>query len=195
MKKKSLIVLRIFCFFSFTISFLFYFSACVPTSKRTGKPYDSMPPPPPPPPPPMNENVLSETTLQKIESVKTLLGAQLTTVSLSGNKENDYLVKVMQLNYGAINNLPSAQLGNSATNEELNRQADYFLSAMEMISSHANKDVPSDTSVLKNSAQKKGLNEIKDELVRLSKEYRNSGMDASVVNFATKIIKDNETKN
>jgi hypothetical protein len=143
----------------------------------------------------MKENVLSEATMQKIESVKTLLAAQLTTVAFNGNKENDYLVKVMQLNYGAINNLPAAQLGNTATNEELNRQADYFLNAMELVSSHANKDVPSDTSVLKNSTQKKELNEIRDELVRLSKEYKNSGIDASVVNFASKIIKDNEAKN
>jgi hypothetical protein len=156
-----IIVLRIFCFFAFIISFQFYFSSCVPTSKRISKPYDSLPPPPPPPPPPMNENVLSEATLQKIESIKTLLGAQLTTVSFNRNKENDYLVKVMQLNYGAINNLPVAQLGNTATNEELNRQSDYFLNAMELVSAYASKDVPSDTSVLKNSVQKKELNEIK----------------------------------
>jgi hypothetical protein len=116
-------------------------------------------------------------------------------VAFNGNKENDYLVKVMQLNYGAINNLSSAQLGNTATNQELNKQADYFLNALDLVASRASKDIPSDTSALKSSLQKKGLNEIKDELVQLSKQYKESGMDASVLSFATKIIQENGKQN
>jgi hypothetical protein len=143
----------------------------------------------------MNENILSEATLRKIESVKTLMGVQLNAMAFNGNKENDYLVRVMQLNYSAINNLPSAQLGNTVTNEELNKQSDYFLNAVELIASQANKGVPSDTSVLKSSAQKRELNEIRDELIRVSKEYKESGMDASVLSFATKIIKENAKEN
>jgi hypothetical protein len=159
--------------------------------------YDILPPPPPPPPPmKQNENSsLSKATLKKIESTKVLIAAQLTTMAFNGNRQNDYLVRVMQLNHSAISNLSSSPLGNAAANEVLNTQADYFLKAVDLVKAHASKQAPIDTSVLNHSLQQKELPLIKDELLRVSKEYSQSGTDPSVLSFATKIIKDSGKEN
>ena len=196
--KLHRIIIRLVSIGCFVSLFFIAMHSCAPGKKNAGQYYDSLPPPPPPPPPPMEQNdnsSLSEATLKKIESTKVLIAAQLTTMAFNGNRENDYLVRVMQLNHNAISNLSSSQLGNTAANEALNTQADYFLKAVDLVQAHASKQAPVDTSVLSRSLQQKELNIIKDELVRVSKEYSQSGTDPAVLSFATKIIKDSGKEN
>jgi hypothetical protein len=137
---------------------------------------------------------LSSTTLKKIETLKSIFGQRLTNMSLNGNRENDFLVRVMQLNYGAINNVADAGLGGTATNEELTKQTNIFLEANALLPPNPTEDTAAGSAILKNSIQKRGLGDIKDELVKISEEYKLSGMDPSVLSFATKIIKETGKK-
>jgi hypothetical protein len=137
---------------------------------------------------------LSSATLKKIETLKSIFGQRLTNMSLNGNRENDFLVRVMQLNYGAINNVADAGLGGTATNEELTKQTNIFLEANALLPPNPKEDTSAGSAILKNSIQKRGLGNIKDELVKISEEYKLSGMDPSVLSFATKIIKESGKK-
>jgi len=173
---------------------LFTFSISVSAQKNPPpKETSSPPPPPPPPPPPMPESsgsTLSSATLKKIETLKSVFGERLTAISLNGNRENDFLVKVMQLNYSAITNVADAALEGTATNEELTKQSNLFLAANALLPPNNNEAVAGESGNAKNVMQKMSLSDIKDELVRISEEYKRSGMDATVLSFATKIIKD-----
>ena len=200
---KKLRGITAFCTASLFFFFVFTSSLAAQTNPNTSN--DSVPPPPPPPPPPVPDNytgpgsTLSAATLKKIETFKSILSRQLSTISLNGNREHDYLVKVMQLNYAAINNLVDAELGIAATNTELTKQADLFLEANALLPPDTMVDSASGAITLKNSMQKPGLSNIKDELVQISEEYKRSGMDPKLLSFADKILgqsgKKNEEKN
>jgi hypothetical protein len=183
----------------FLLLILFAISSTAIAQKKPPPPKDA-PPPPPPPPPPIPEgytgpgSTLSAATLKKIETLKTIFGQKLSTIRFTGNRENDFLVKVMQLNYGAINNVAEAELGISATNNELANQTDLFFEANALLSPGGSVDSAAGISTFKTSMEKRRLNEIKDELVRISEEYKRSGMDPSVLSFATKIIKSSGKK-
>ena len=150
---------------------------------------------PPTPPPPLHESssgaasTLSSATLKKIETLKSVFGERLSAISLNSNRENDFLVKVMQLNYSAIGNVADAALGGTATNKELTKQSNLFLEANALLPPNNNEEFAGGTGNSKNLIQKRRLSDIKDELVQISQEYKRSGMDAAVRSFATKVIK------
>jgi len=201
MRKNNLHILfnRKYIFSIFLLLLFFAVSTSV-TAQKNPPPKETNSPPTPPPPPPIPESysgpgsTLSSTTLKKIETLKSIFGQRLTNMSLNGNRENDFLVRVMQLNYGAINNVADAGLGGTATNDELTKQTNLFLEANALLPPNPKEDTSAGSAILKNSIQKRGLGDIKDELIKISEEYKLSGMDPSVLSFATKIIKESGKK-
>ena len=171
---------------------LFSFSIFVSAQKNSPTTETSSPPLPPP----LHESssgsasTLSSATLKKIKTLKSVFGERLSAISLNSNRENDFLVKVMQLNYSAIGNVADAALGSTATNKELTKQSNLFLEANALLPPNNKDDFAGGIGNSKNVIQKRRLSDIKDELVRISEEYKRSGMDAAVLSFATKIIRD-----
>jgi hypothetical protein len=134
--------------FSIFLLILFFAISTSVTAQKNPPPKETNSPPPPPPPIPESYSgpgsTLSSTTLKKIETLKSIFGQRLTNMSLNGNRENDFLVRVMQLNYGAINNVADAGLGGIATNEELTKQTNISWKPMRCFLQIPQKILPQD---------------------------------------------------
>ena len=160
-----------------------------PPRKSTKPPLPSAPQSPPPPiiTSPQSPGAASQAGTLKV-STKKYMEMYLLSMKPAGNKEQEYLHNIMFLQYRSIDAIEKEYEDTKAV-REMNKELQAFDEALQLM-----HNLPKDSSSSSSNSKalditKTGsINQIQQQILSISTEYKASGKDPNILAFADRMI-------